>query len=67
MHEEHVNTLRILREATGLTQKELGEKVGVTGSSISYIEHGVNVPNVITAQRIARALGVDVADLWRAS
>jgi repressor LexA len=52
--------LRVLRESAGLTQRELGEKVGMPHQSIVKYETGVNEPVWSTAVKLADALGVDV-------
>ncbi|MCI8475981.1 MAG: helix-turn-helix transcriptional regulator [Clostridia bacterium] len=38
--------LKELRTARGLSQKELGEKIGTTYSAISFWENGVNEPKL---------------------
>jgi UDP-N-acetylglucosamine 1-carboxyvinyltransferase len=51
------------RKAKGLTQKQLGEKLGLPQSQISRIERNPDRTTVRTLKRIARALGVDVSAL----
>ena len=51
------------RKAKGLTQKQLGAKLGLPQSQISRIEHNPDHTTVRTLKRIARALGVDVSAL----
>lgn len=51
------------RYERGLTQKDLAESVDRWPSSIMRIEHGLSMPPPATLQAIARALGVEVADL----
>jgi DNA-binding XRE family transcriptional regulator len=46
------------RRAQHLTQKELGEKIGVNSQIISNVESGY-IPKVPRAKRIAAALGLD--------
>ncbi len=45
------------REAAGLTQNELAQRMGTSQSVISQIEGGAHVPSVPMLQRIARATG----------
>ena len=45
------------RAETGLTQKELAERSGLTQSNISRIETGRSVPNVRTLQQLAQGFG----------
>ena len=51
------------RKAAGLTQKQLGDKLGLPQSQISRIERNPDHTTVRTLKRIARALGVDVSAL----
>lgn len=52
--------LRELREAAGLTQKQLAEKTGLSQGAISGLEQGANGPTLENAQTLAAALGVEV-------
>ena len=48
------------RERRGMTQRELGLKVGLTsGTYISQIESGEKLPPLETAIKIANALGLE--------
>jgi len=51
------------RKAAGLTQKQLGKKLGLPQSQISRIERNPDHTTVRTLKRIARALGVNVRAL----
>jgi len=51
------------RKAAGLTQKQLGKKLGLPQSQISRIERNPDHTTVRTLKRIARALRVDVGAL----
>ena len=53
--------LRTLREAQGLTQAQLGEKVGIPASRISDYETGQRSISKSAAKRFAKALGVSPA------
>lgn len=44
------------RIETGLTQKELSEKTGISQADISRLERGTANPSIKTLQRIATAL-----------
>lgn len=48
-----------LREASGLSQKALAEKVEISQPAMCDIERGVNTPRPDTAKRIAKVLGFD--------
>jgi transcriptional regulator with XRE-family HTH domain len=56
--------VRALREAQGMTQDELAEKIGRTVDTVSNIERGINGTRIDVAGRIATALKVSVADLF---
>lgn len=57
---EHI---KAAREQAGITQVELGAKVGVSGVAIMRYEKNTRQPRVEQLQAIANALGVPVADL----
>jgi len=52
------------RKKKGMTQKQLGEKIGVKHNTISTYEAGVNAPEQNAIFNIARALDVKVDDLF---
>lgn len=61
--------IKAARKKAGMTQEELGSKLGVSGSSIAQWENDLRNPKLDTLQRIASALGVPVQDLisdWEA-
>lgn len=51
--------LKTIREAKGITQEQLAEKVGLTRQAIGAIENGVNKPSVPVAKSIAQILDFD--------
>jgi putative transcriptional regulator len=51
------NNLRRLREAAGLTQADLGTKVGATRQTIIAIEAAKYAPSLELAFRLARSFG----------
>jgi transcriptional regulator with XRE-family HTH domain len=53
-----------LRKAKGLTQEVLAEKCGYSVEFMSLVERGVNAPAVAGLEKIAKALGVQVKDLF---
>jgi transcriptional regulator with XRE-family HTH domain len=59
-----VPSLALVRASQGLTQKQLFEKTGVAKSTIVRAEHGGTI-SILTATKLAQALGVSVADLKR--
>jgi transcriptional regulator with XRE-family HTH domain len=58
--------LRELRAASGRSQEDVAHEVGLTLGSYARIERGLADPKWSTLRRIARALGVTLADLGRA-
>lgn len=49
--------LRELRDARGLSQRQLAERVGTTQSVIARLEAGGTKPSLSTLERVASALG----------
>ena len=58
--------IRTLRLAQGATLRKLAAEAGVTESFLSQVERGVASPSIATVQRIARALGQSIAELFAA-
>jgi len=56
--------LRSLRTARGLTLRELAQRAEVTESFLSQAERGVATPSIASVRRIARGLGLSIADLF---
>lgn len=54
----------LMREQAGLTQKALGQKIGVSAVTITRYENGMRNPSINTVFRIAAALDVDPAELF---
>ena len=48
------------RKSTGLTQKQLSEKTGITQAGISKLESGNANPSLRTLQRLASGMGMKV-------
>jgi transcriptional regulator with XRE-family HTH domain len=56
--------LRKLREAKGITQQQLAEKLGfVSNSYVSEVESGKFIPSKEKLKKIAKALGVPFREL----
>jgi transcriptional regulator with XRE-family HTH domain len=55
--------LRSQRERAGLSQERLAFKCRLHRTEISLLERGVRDPRLSTITRLARGLGVPVADL----
>jgi transcriptional regulator with XRE-family HTH domain len=48
--------VRDLREARGLSQRELAERMGTTQSVVGRLEAGGSRPTIVTLERVAHAL-----------
>ena len=58
------NDLKRLRNEAGKTQQQLADEAGLLRPTIARIEDGRNEPSAESMFRIARALGVGVADIF---
>jgi len=52
------------RKLAELTQEQLAEKVNVSRAYIGYIEQARNTPSIELLEKIARALKVDLKELF---
>lgn len=57
--------LRELRKAAKLSQEAVALRCGLDRSYLSGIERGKNNLSLISIQRIAEAIGVETAELFR--
>lgn len=57
--------LQSRRKELGLTQSQLGERLGVTDKAISRWERGVGFPDISLLEPLAEALGVTIVELMR--
>lgn len=58
--------IRDLRKMKNLTQKELGEKVGVTDKAVSKWERGLSFPDITMINTLANVLGITTSELLNA-
>ena len=56
--------IRVCREASGLSQQELGRSVGVTASHVAFIESGRRHPSHSLLFRLARSLRLNRQELF---
>lgn len=56
--------IRNYRKKAGLSQKELGRKLGVSQQHIAQYENGKRIPKLETINNIAGALGIGVRHLY---
>lgn len=55
--------LKKLRKRMRLSQKDFGEKIGVTRQTIAYWETDERVPDIYMAKRIAKVLDISLDEL----
>ncbi|GAB3805568.1 hypothetical protein GCM10028819_39060 [Spirosoma humi] len=58
-------SIREARKARGLTQKELGQNLGVADSVITNYESGKQNLTIDTLQKVAEVLGVEVSSFFK--
>ena len=56
-------TIKSLREAKGITQSDLAEKIGVSSQAISKWETSKGLPDITLIEPLSKALGVSVMEL----
>lgn len=56
--------IKELRKSLSLTQEQMAEIVGIEPNNLSRIENGKNFPTPENLQKIAKALGVCVNELF---
>ena len=56
-------TIKRLREAKGITQTQLAERIGVSGKAVSKWETAKGLPDITLIEPLAKALGVSVMEL----
>ena len=59
-----LNKVKELREKASLTQKELGEKVGVSRQAINAIEPGKFDPSIWLAHDLAIFFGITIEEIF---
>lgn len=57
--------IKAIRLKKGLTQQEIGERIGTTASYVGQYENGARLPKLETIQKFANALDVNIAELLR--
>ena len=55
--------IRTRRQALGLTQEQLAQKLGVSAPAVNKWERNLNYPDVTLLPALARTLGVDLNTL----
>lgn len=55
-------TIRSAREAKGLSQKAVAEKIGISKPHYFHLEHGVVWPRLNTAMKLSKVLKFSLAE-----
>jgi len=58
--------IKRIREAKNLTQKEVISAIGMGAAMYSRIENGKTEPSLTTLEKIAKALGVSLSEIFQA-
>ena len=56
--------LKAKREAAGLTQDQLGQRLGISRQAVSLLEIGTNKPTVENAKKLGEILNFDWTELY---
>jgi transcriptional regulator with XRE-family HTH domain len=56
--------LAFIRIKKSMTQEQLAEAAEISTDFLSLIERGLRAPSFLTLERLARALGVEVKELF---
>jgi len=61
--------IKVMRTASGIKQKDIANKIGVTPNYVSLVEAGKREPSIAFLRRIAKVIGVPVGlfFLWAES
>lgn len=65
VRERFGDAIRARREGLGLTQEDLADKAGIHRTYLSDVERGTRNVSLVNVERLARALGETMADLFR--
>ena len=58
------NTIKVQRAKKDMTQEQLSELVGVTRTTINFVERGRWVPSTVLALKIASVFGVSFEEVF---
>lgn len=59
-----ITSLKSIREARGMTQQELAERIGVRRETILHLENNRYNPSLEMALKIARVFDLKIEDLF---
>jgi transcriptional regulator with XRE-family HTH domain len=58
------NKIKKVREAKGFSQRQIAKELGMDPSQYSKIENGKTDPTTSTLEKIAKALNIEISDLF---
>jgi len=58
------NNIKVHRAKRDMTQEQLAELVGVTRTTINFVERGRWVPSTVMALKIAQVFGVPLEEVF---
>lgn len=61
------NTIKMLRNAAGMSQKEFAKQTGVSSSLVSLIESGSREPTIIYLRTVSKVTGAPFSALFAQS
>ena len=61
--EKIANLIKTIREENNLTQKDLGDDLGVSAQAVSKWENGKNIPDIAVLKEISDKYNIDINDL----
>lgn len=63
LNEKIGSVIKALRIQSGMTQKQLGDKLGISDKTVSKWERGLGAPELSLISEISKVLGVNVSNL----
>lgn len=63
LQRQFASVLRRHRLELGVSQESLSESAGLHPTYVGMLERAMNMPSILTAQKIAAALGITTAEL----
>lgn len=64
LRKEFGKRLQYLRRQASLTQEQLAEQAEISVDFLSLVERGINAPSFDNLEKLAKALGVSVQELF---
>jgi len=63
LNDRFPRVVRQLRQSRGWSQERLAEKADLNRSYVGEIERGIAIPSLVTADKLARALEINLSAL----